>query len=1075
VTESLRVAGERTQILERRINKVCDRFEAAWRSSSAVRLEDYLEGWQGRERTALLRELVPLDVDYRRARALPYQLHEYLERFPELDTTWLANSVPPSDPAARPGGPASTAESQQRSEAADRLDPLTHYQILEEVARGGMGVVYRCQDNDLRRELAIKVLHERHAANSDLVRRFAEEAHIGGLLQHPGIVPVHAFGQLPDGRPFFTMKLIRGRTLLSQLKDRVDCHQDLPRFLNVFLQVSQALAYAHSCKVIHRDLKPANIMVGTFGEVQVMDWGLAKKLDAPASAGRTSLPDPGGPDRLSTDSASTHAGTVMGTLAYMPPEQARGDNSPLDERSDVFGLGGLLCHILTGAPPHVRSNDRNVEELAAAGDLSATFARLDACGADAELIALARDCLAPVAASRPASAGVVVTRLVSFLEARESQLRQLELDAARARARAEEQRKRRRMLASAAAAVCLACVFGGLYWWIQKSRSDARQAELTTRVEATVQQALILRGQAEASEKNRLAHYKDALAQVKEAGAMAASGGLNTALASQVQNLQAAIEREVALAGSAEKDLRFRARLREIETQTGDDLRGLDQDFPGAVARYAAAFAEYGIDPTNWTPAQLAAWTSQHDSAFATEVAAAVDDWAHASRLASRQRTAALLVQLASALDPDPWRERVRTAIQSRDLPAMRLLSLSSATWEAPPSTLHLLAVNLAMRGNFWTQRFPFQKGSPGKPPPRGTLAFTYLSARLSLDSGFLWGAVAATASELGLVDDIDLAETLLRRAQLRYPDHFQLNHSLGWLLLYRQKETAAALPFVLASLARRPQSAAAWRNLIDLHEINKDQEAMLASLQEFMRRRPLESWPHARMANLRLRQHDWDRAADSMARALTLNGPVAYAEEMAFLLVQAKDAVRARTVLLSGHIPVALQLEIAFTYACLLLRDGHDDDYRDLCLAMANSASRSWRDAHLYSRLTALGLNPGLERSAQIRFASSAASQLSDRGYVLHTLALNYFREGAFAKAEQILRDAPERASTWMPGLNQVLMAMILQKQNKSKAAKVALAQGIRTGVKPGDHMHDRWAFVVLRREAERLLATSR
>jgi serine/threonine protein kinase len=151
------------------------------------------------------------------------------------------------------------------------------YQLQGEIARGGMGAVLRGRDVDLGRDLAVKVLLEKYVTRPEITRRFIEEAQIGGQLQHPGVVPVYDIGRFGD-RPFFTMKLIKGQTLAQLLAGRGDPTQDRPRLLGIALQVCQTLAYAHAKGVIHRDLKPANIMVGAFGEVQVMDWGLAKVL-----------------------------------------------------------------------------------------------------------------------------------------------------------------------------------------------------------------------------------------------------------------------------------------------------------------------------------------------------------------------------------------------------------------------------------------------------------------------------------------------------------------------------------------------------------------------------------------------------------------------------------------------------------------------------------------------------------------------------------------------------------------------------------------------------------------------------
>jgi serine/threonine protein kinase len=167
--------------------------------------------------------------------------------------------------------------SDARPAPAEHLD---RYELFGEIARGGMGAVLKGRDPDLGRDLAVKVLLESHEEKPELVRRFVEEAQIGGQLQHPGVVPVYELGALADRRPYFTMKLVKGRTLSALLAERESPERDLPRFLSIFEAICQTVAYAHARGVIHRDLKPSNVMVGSFGEVQVMDWGLAKVLKA---------------------------------------------------------------------------------------------------------------------------------------------------------------------------------------------------------------------------------------------------------------------------------------------------------------------------------------------------------------------------------------------------------------------------------------------------------------------------------------------------------------------------------------------------------------------------------------------------------------------------------------------------------------------------------------------------------------------------------------------------------------------------------------------------------------------------
>ena len=158
-----------------------------------------------------------------------------------------------------------------------------------------MGSILKGRDPDLGRDVAIKVLREDLRDNGDMVRRFVEEAQIGGQLQHPGVVPIYELGTFADKRPFFSMKLVKGQTLADLLADRTGPADDLPRFLSIFAAIAQTIAYSHTRGVIHRDLKPSNVMVGSFGEVQVMDWGLAKVLPrggvvADAKAGQERRP-----------------------------------------------------------------------------------------------------------------------------------------------------------------------------------------------------------------------------------------------------------------------------------------------------------------------------------------------------------------------------------------------------------------------------------------------------------------------------------------------------------------------------------------------------------------------------------------------------------------------------------------------------------------------------------------------------------------------------------------------------------------------------------------------------------------
>jgi WD40 repeat protein/serine/threonine protein kinase len=329
------------------------------------------------------------------------------------------------------------------------------YELLDEVGRGGMGVVYRARDVALGRDVAVKLLSERYALDSHAAQRFVNEARITGQLQHPGIPAVHQVGHLPDGRPFLAMKLIRGCTLEAVLKDRPDLSAERGRLLAVFEAVCQAVGYAHAHRVIHRDLKPANVMVGAFGEVQVMDWGLAKVLDekgtAPAEDGSAPEVTQAWTQVSPPPEAGSHtqAGSLVGTPAFIPPEQAAGELAKVDERADVFGLGALLAVILTGNPPYVGESFQSVRVLAVRGKLDDCLARLEACGAEPELVSLCRQCLAFEPADRPRDAGEVAQAVARFRSAAEERARAAERQKAAAEARSAEQRRRAKAEAKA--------------------------------------------------------------------------------------------------------------------------------------------------------------------------------------------------------------------------------------------------------------------------------------------------------------------------------------------------------------------------------------------------------------------------------------------------------------------------------------------------------------------------------------------------------------------------------------------------------------------------------------------------
>jgi len=218
----------------------------------------------------------------------------------------------------------------------------TRYDAVESLAQGGMGTVYVANDRLLGRAVALKVLHGPDPG-PEATARMLREARIIARLEHPGIVPVHDLGTLLDGRIFYAMKLVRGRRLDQHLREGLP----LAERLRIFERICEAVAFAHAHGVIHRDLKPENVMVGAFGEVLVMDWGVARwrsEPEAPPADASPAAEPPGAP-------GGTAHGTILGTPGYMAPEQERGEVDRVDERADIFALGAILYFLLSGQAP----------------------------------------------------------------------------------------------------------------------------------------------------------------------------------------------------------------------------------------------------------------------------------------------------------------------------------------------------------------------------------------------------------------------------------------------------------------------------------------------------------------------------------------------------------------------------------------------------------------------------------------------------------------------------------------------------------------------------------------------------
>ena len=273
-----------------------------------------------------------------------------------------------------------------------------HYAIAGELAKGGVGRILEARDLRLGRQVAIKELLPK---NRDLARRFEREARITARLQHPAIIQVYEAGVWPGGEPFYAMPMVSGVSLDKVVAERATLVERLALVPNV-IAVAEALAYAHSERVIHRDLKPANVLVGAFGQTVVIDWGLAKQLDEPSPEGKESM-------RMRASSDETTPGGIVGTPAYMAPEQARG--AALDQRVDVYAIGALLYKVLAGVAPYTGGSAEVLEQVKAGPPVPIDEREP---GTPPELAAIIATAMARAPADRYATAGELARDLERF-------------------------------------------------------------------------------------------------------------------------------------------------------------------------------------------------------------------------------------------------------------------------------------------------------------------------------------------------------------------------------------------------------------------------------------------------------------------------------------------------------------------------------------------------------------------------------------------------------------------------------------------------------------------------------------
>ncbi len=720
-----------------------------------------------------------------------------------------SNSEHGASPVVTPGAPAAKLVPQGRG----------NYQLLGEIARGGMGVILKGHDTDLGRDVAVKVLDGELAKRPEVVQRFIEEAQIGGQLQHPGIVPVYELGLMADERPYFTMKLIKGRTLAALFQQRKNPADNRGKLLATFEAVCQTMAYAHSKGVLHRDLKPANVMVGAFGEVQVVDWGLAKVLRRGGVADEERAAQPvhtvietvrSGKGSSGSDSI---VGSVMGTPAYMAPEQAQGEIEMLDERADVFSLGAILCELLTGKPPYEELPGEPIVMQAARARLAPARTRIEACDADSVLKQLCLDCLLTAREGRPANAEEVARELHAYLTSTEERAQKAELGAMEARIKAAEERRARRLTVALAGTIAAGVLLGGVaFWWVGRERSK--------RVEQT--RNAVDAAQGEANEFGRAGKPVEALASARRALHLAEQGDADAALLERARNFVAKAEQDVSAAELEhtlhEQDEKLRSRLIELRLEQiatlGDTQRERELD-----AAFAQAFHDYGVDLEG--DDLVPALKRIRERAIAEEVALALDDWGRLRRRvhgANSDKAENLLV-LALDLDPDPLRKQMREAIAARDQDVILELTAPAKLPRLEPGSIFVLSA--ALRELFPARRLDLYRILeqalqlyPGDYVLQAVAGFVYQSdgrfeaalacrrSALSLRPNDLTARVkvADSLQSLGRLTD---TVTTLRAVLERDPANAEANYNLG-LVQVLLGDFAGAL----ATLSRSPRIA---------------------------------------------------------------------------------------------------------------------------------------------------------------------------------------------------------------------------------------------------------------------------
>jgi serine/threonine-protein kinase len=637
-------------VLARQVDQVCDEFEDAWAAGGQPRPEDFLGRVPQPARAVLLRELILVEAAYRRRRGEDCRAGEYEGRFPGLDPVWLVAALAPQDPGAASASPTRPTSTLTLVAPAGEALPagggaVGDYELLRELGRGGMGVVYQAWQTSLSRMVALKMVLAGADAGPEELARFRAEAEAVARLQHPNIVQIYQVGE-HDGRPFFAMELVEGGSLDRKLAGT-------PRPAREAAALAETLArtvhHAHQRGIVHRDLKPANVLLTEEGTPKVTDFGLAKVLVGARA-------DP------------TLTGAVLGTPAYMAPEQASGRPREVGPAADVYALGAILYELLTGRPPFLGETPLDTLEQVRARDPIPPRQLRPKVPRDLETVCL--KCLRKEPGQRYASALDLADDLRRFLAGESIRARPV---GAFERAAKWVRRRPARAALVVAGLVVLATLLGAGAW--------ADRVESRRRQDAARQEGELRQGVASALET--------AVGWVRQGRWDEARAVLGLAR-NRLGDADLPDLREQL--GAADRDLDLAERLDAIRLKKADVVGGR-LDYAAAYRAYRDAFAAAGLAGPGAAAADVAARVRA--SAIRDQLVAVLDDWAGTPDREER----AWLRGVLRAADPDPGRDRFRDPRVREDRAALEQFARGATPAGQSPQLLVVLAERLKEAG----------------------------------------------------------------------------------------------------------------------------------------------------------------------------------------------------------------------------------------------------------------------------------------------------------------------------------------------------------------------------------------